>query len=458
MKTGFIPIDDRPVCYTLPQRIAAVNKNIELFLPEREWLGNLTKSADIEKILEWLAGLPELDSIIISLDTAAYGGLIPSRRCEDSFEEIYARLEKLKQILKEKNAEIYAFSSIMRISDNNINEEEKGYWAQWGKKIFEYSYKEGRGKREQERGDIPQEILEDYLGTRKRNFEINKIYLEWQKEGLFNTLVYSKDDCAPFGFNVREARELEALGGAVKTGADEIPLALLARACTHFEGMSIKIAPIFLEPDQKHLISNYEDISIEQSVKGQIELAGCEVCEPVEADLLLYVNNFTGRQGEIVMGVSTAPFAGGWQTPDKPYMIADVRFANGADNAFIEKLFTAGLGDKFYGYAAWNTSANTLGSLICAAAVKFCALNFEPDLKLYDNKSFKRLQLVRFLDDWAYQANVRQNGKSGLSDISNLLASDYEPRVFKALDIYEKISYNFPWNRLFEIEVKIEPV
>ena len=78
--------------------------------------------------------------------------------------------------------------------------------------------------------DVPQEILDDYLATRKRNFEINKLFLQYQKQGLFETLVFSKDDCAEFGFNVKEAQELENLGGFVKTGADEIPLTLLARA------------------------------------------------------------------------------------------------------------------------------------------------------------------------------------------------------------------------------------
>ena len=56
---------------------------------------------------------------------------------------------------------------------------------------------------------LTEDIIEDYLATRKRNFEINKLYLEWQKEGLFEVLIFSKDDCAEFGFNVDEANELE---------------------------------------------------------------------------------------------------------------------------------------------------------------------------------------------------------------------------------------------------------
>lgn len=443
MNIAFVPIDNRPVCYTLPEQICAMDGNIRLYMPSREWLGDLTKYADVDKIFQWLKDLPKVDAIILSLDTVAYGGLISSRRSNDSFEKIKERIEKLKEILKEKHAEIYAFSSIMRISNNNINEEEKEYWNKWGKKIFNYSFcmdKFGTICK----NEVPEEILNDYLSTRKRNFEINKIYLEWQKEKIFNTLIFSKDDCAEYGFNVQEARELEKLGGFVKTGADEIPLTLLARS---IKG-KLKVAPIFLEPDCKDLISNYEDVSIEKSVKGQLNLAGCDICEPCDADILLYVNNFKDKQGEIVMKVPTEPFGGEFKTPDKNFMIADVRFANGADNAFVKKLFENDLNENFYGYSAWNTSANSLGSLICGAKVKYFAESF-------DISAFQKLQTVRFLDDWAYQANVRQNLKS--PDVDKITAEmrHYENVVFDKLKSKYKIDYKFPWNRLFEVEICI---
>lgn len=444
MKIGFLPIDNRPVCYTLPEQIAKIDESIELFLPDRSLLGDLTKYADVNGIFEWLKNLPKLDALVISLDTAAYGGLISSRRCSDSFEEIREKIEKLKEILKEKNAKIYAFSSIMRISNNNINEEEKKYWNLWGKKIFEYSFNFCKNNGENPpQTDIPQKILTDYLNTRKRNFEINKIYLEWQKEGLFDTLVFSKDDCAEFGFNVREAQELENLGGFVKTGADEIPLTLLARA---IQG-KIKIAPIFTEASQKNLISNYEDVSIEKSVTGQIELAGCEVSELQNADMLLYVNNFKNHQGEIVMKRPTEPFSDVWNIPQKPYMVADVRFANGADNSLVNKLFEKGFDKNFYGYSAWNTSANSLGSLICGAKVKFLA-------KKYNDKEFKKLEIVRFLDDWAYQANVRQTlSKPDTTELTTKM-KPFEKEVAKVLKTEFEVKYSFPWKRLFEVEVE----
>lgn len=40
------------------------------------------------------------------------------------------------------------------------------------------------------------------------------------------------------------------------------------------------------------------------------------------------------------MKVDTEKFAKTFTTPDKPYMIADVRFANGADNNFVQEIST----------------------------------------------------------------------------------------------------------------------
>ena len=450
MNIAFIPIDNRPVCYLLPKQIADINDEINLILPERKFLGGLTEYSDVDAIFDWLENLENIDIVVMCLDTIAYGGLISSRRCNLSFEEIRERIFKLKKILEEKNAKIYAFSSIMRISNNNVNQEEKEYWKDYGKKIFEYSYNfHKNGKAET---DVPQEILDDYLTTRKRNFDINKIYLEWQKAGFFDTLVFSKDDCAEFGLNVMEAQELERLGGFVKTGADEIPMTLLACAINK----KTKIAPIFLAPEYKHLISNYEDVSIEKSVLGQLELADCEVVEPKDADILLYVNNFEDHQGEIVMKVPTKPFDGDWKKPTKPYLVADVRFANGSDNTFVEKLFETGFDENFLGYSAWNTSANTLGSLICQGVIseKLKVENGKSNNFQFSTFNFQ-LIITRFLDDWAYQANVRQMLTEPDPEKCKELMKPFEERLWKIFGVRYHVNYKFPWNRLFEVEIEL---
>ena len=441
MKICFIPIDNRPVCYNLAKDICAIDESIELFIPPREFLGDLTKSANTEALFDWLKNIPQVDAMILSLDTLAYGGLIPSRRCPETFEEIKVKIERLKPILEGKKA--FAFSSIMRISNNNYNEEEKEYWKDYGKEIFRISFETDKNGYA-DKNNLPQEIFDNYIKTRERNFEINKLYLEWQKEGLFDTLIFSKDDCAEFGFNVREASELEKLGGKTKTGADEIPLTLLARAIEK----DLKIYPLFTEPEYKDCISNYEDVSIEKSVLGQLELGGFEVVtSEKDADIVLIVNNFIKKQGELVMNWDTQVYDKTFIPPQKPYAVADVRYANGADNEFIEELLKNPLSD--YGYAGWNTSANTLGSLLAGVKVKFKA-------KKYNDFAFKKLQLIRFLDDWAYQANVRARINAPC-DIKKLM-KPYEDIILQKLSFKEKqpsISYSFPWNRKFEAEVCI---
>ena len=79
LKIAFVPIDNRPVCYTLAQQIAEIDKNLELFLPPRDMLGDLTKTADIDGIIGWLQKLDKVDKIVVSLDTVAYGGFTQVR-------------------------------------------------------------------------------------------------------------------------------------------------------------------------------------------------------------------------------------------------------------------------------------------------------------------------------------------------------------------------------------------
>ena len=446
-----LPIDNRPVCYSLIEDILACAKEHKLFLPPRSALGGLISKSDKEGILNYLKAIPQLESIVLSLDTVAYGGLVASRRDSSEFSEIMENLEKFKLVLSEKKAKILAFSSIMRISNNNINIEEKEYWSKYGKKIFDYSYhtsKSGKwGMESCVAKLIPDEILNDYMATRRRNFEINKQYLEWKKDGLFDTLIFSKDDCAEYGFNVDEAKELQRLGGDTMTGADEIPLTLLARALDK----KISICPVFVENCEKHLVSKYEDISVEQSVIRQAELAGYELRPYNEADIILVVNNFKTEQGEIVMKVDTEPFKGEiaqFLPKDKPYIIADVRYANGSDNAFVEKLFKNGRDKNFLGYAAWNTTANTVGSLLCMTKYIFKA-------KELDEVAYNKLLAIRFLDDWAYQANVRQTLQEPKCIDEEMKSFICKVEEFLGIKI-EKCAFSYPWDRLFEIEVSLE--
>ena len=246
------------------------------------------------------------------------------------------------------------------------------------------------------------------------------------------------------------AHKLNAL---IKTGADEIPLTLLARAVS--ENKHIKIAPVFTQKDYINNISRYEDVSVYESVKGQIELAGCEICDNTDdADIVMLVNNFKNEQGELVMGVDVEGFDSEFELPKKPYLVVDILNANGADNAFVKRLLEKEIDwNNFLGYAGWNTTGNSLGSALCCAIVKYLAQN--PDIN-----AFKKVQTVRFLDDWAYQANVRKILKSHLKEINiEELENEmkpYEGFLKEKFDVqFSRVNYSYPWNRFFEIEADL---
>ena len=56
------------------------------------------------------------------------------------------------------------------------------------------------------------------------------------------------------------------------------------------------------------------------------------------------------------------------------------------------------------------------------------------------------------MDDWAYQANVRQT----LTEPKNPDMKDFEEKVSKFLDFPVQVEYSYPWNGLFEIEVNLK--
>ena len=80
-----------------------------------------------------------------------------------------------------------------------------------------------------------------------------------------------------------------------------------------------------------------------------------------------------------------------------PGAIADVAYANGSDNALRENLRKKEMLFKLKAYSGWNTPTNSSGFVIGEGMLA----------KYMKEEAVKDLLLTRYLDDWAYQANVR---------------------------------------------------
>ena len=64
--------------------------------------------------------------------------------------------------------------------------------------------------------------------------------------------------------------------------------------------------------------------------------------------------------------------------------------------------------------------------------------------------------MIRFLDDWAYQANVREQIDEPC-DIKAMMKPYIErlSEVFNYKIDYTTVTFTHPWNRKFEIEVDL---
>jgi hypothetical protein len=489
IRIAVIPLDDRPCTYDFPARIGAIG-GAEVLLPPRELLGNLERIADRAALGGWLTEVgPTADALVIGLDSLGYGGLIPSRRSEDSLETIMGHLAPL---LRLKDAHpgkpIYAFNVTMRLSNSDVNEEEKPYWDTYGKLIYRWSFHQHRFKAEGNEEDraianeakrqIPPEILEDYQTTRARNFGFNQTMVRWTGADVFDTLLLTQDDTSPFGLNVEEQHELAEMirttrieeRALIYPGADEVASVLVARAVNRLANRTPQFAASWHPLDSKRLTAMYEDRPLWQTLRGQIRAAGGkEVGDEAKADVVIAVNTPAAGQGDLALRwdlekPDTPPrnlepiLLTLEDAPKKPLAYADVAYANGADPRLMPELVRRvgyqGL-MALYGFAAWNTAGNTFGTLVATAAMA--------SLPGADRAALQRFMTERLADDWLYQSVIRpelQQAKAAGTGLDELKARLDERLAALWQQAFPQAPARFrtyfPWKRLFEAGIFLE--
>ena len=149
-----------------------------------------------------------------------------------------------------------------------------------------------------------------------------------------------------------------------------------------------------------------------------------------------------------------------------PTGIGDIAFANGADNALMEMLKNRGLLFKLRAYAGWNTATNSTGFVLGQGMLA---------MKMTDDAR-DQLLLMRYLDDWAYQANIRPiigrqlgwlRGTGAYASLDTKLPA-VEARATRMmrrfaddnLPPFNELQYlevTFPWNRMFEAKYDFTP-
>lgn len=474
-----LPVDGRPVTREQVMQLANI-ADCELLCPDVEALGFFREPADRANLRDWIIAHAEhVDGFIFSIDMLVYGGLVPSRFISDSFKQLTPWLELLSELkVQYPEKPIYAFCATMRMSNNNENEEEKLYWAQYGELIWAWSYYSDRFTCLNEPRDnaealkakalIPDDIQDDYITTRQRNFKITQQVIELLEQGVIERLILPQDDTAEYGFNIAERRQLQALVAAKKLqqkiliypGADEVIYTLLAHQLLQKKFIKqTKFALHVHHPEAfSNLIARYEDRLTYDSIACQIEAAGAQlVSNELDADVIIAVHCRGAKQGDWAMQLPLGEDLGiskDWLNElnklQKPVALLDLAYANGGDPQLLEAL---PVGFKtLLAYAGWNTASNSIGSLVAQCCLAITEKNTPAN---------QGLLATRLLDDYLYQANYRQQLraieandasteqlailKSLYLDAANAWLQQHQFNDVTLDDIYQ------PWQRSFEI-------
>lgn len=486
----FIPLDTRPVCkdYTVATMQAA---GWDIVIPPEELLSSSDRAGQPDELLEWLEKeSAEAAAVVVSADALLYGGLVDSRTHHIDRTVLQSRVERMLSLKKKYNSPgVYVFVTIMRSPKASAAPVEPVYYEQWGAKLFRQgalrdkaelkglSRKENK-ELQQLNKEIPRNVEADFYGRRRTNFRTTELLLHGIESGGFNYLLVGRDDTSPLSQAHKEARDMASLVYELPkskirffSGADQLGLVLLTQAANRLTYNVPLVYTEFAPGKGGATVPTYEDDPVSISAREHIYASGAfPVRKAKNADFILAVNTpYDGKTLEAsdahntgVADKYTKAFADTVETylhNGKKVIVADSKYGNGADNALVKELFRRGIAYKVAAYGGWNTSGNSLGFALAQGM----------ESPYFEGDAGKDFLQVRYLDDWAYQANARMDVYKNVIWPNYLPNSGFKPEQLATAEkaVTESIvrtaepvmgeavrEYDFklPWNRMFEVQ------
>ena len=486
----FIPLDNRPVCFSYPVKVMEA-AGYKIYTPPEKLLATRTVPADTEKLWKWLESRAEkVDAAVISTDALIYGGLVASRTHSMSMPELEAKVRRLQNLRMDKNTRLYGFSTLMRTPRESYGNVEPAYYSNVGPAIFRYSQLSDKSDLHAEtlledfevgafERNLAKAHLKDWLDRRNKNMEINHQLAMLTRVGRFEYFAIGKDDNAPLSHTHMEARKIILNNGylsdesfQILPGVDQLGLLLLTRAANALSRKSPTVYPMYVEGVGPKTIPQYSDLPLGKSVPEQVIAAGGKIVySPDAADVVLAINTPADGTMYDSTNLSNSYYA---SPANKRYIVnlgkmlergvnislADVAFSNGGDNGFMNEMSLRGFTEKLSAYNGWNTADNTVGFAIAQGML---APQIPKDKQLM-------LMRERILDDWYYQSNARRiitdELEKNKKEAYKYTLNEMMPKIKKqAMDIISRLAVNyditagtkfdvlFPWNRLFEVDI-----
>lgn len=494
MRMALLPLDSRPCNRIFPVRLSNI-KHVELITPPVEILDNFTTAALFENIEGWVREQAEIcDNFVLSVDMLLYGGLLASRLEIPDIDECKRRLKLINRIKNINPAlKIYAFNVIMRTSISVLNNESRVWWEKINRysklthKVELENIAEDREELERLSEDIPKEILEGFLKTRRRNHEINSACIDLVFKGVLEQLVLLQEDSHRYGMHRKEQEQLNQkieiynLNDRIQihNGTDEAGCLLVARSINKYFNKSISIGFKYLSDNRESFISMYEDRLFHKNLMSHAKACGVMLKEGREDDdVLLFIHtpkteqyDLCLYQGELPPGYSEEELQEFAQrialavNSGKKVGVLDIAYANGGDGRLLYALSKKIDLLDLFGYSAWNTASNSLGTILA-------------QLSLYAfTESQKNLIFTaeRLLDDYLYQSVIRRKLEKVLKDsgldfwnlkhaknTADMLLMEYFQKSEEMLRMFPGkrviFSCRLAWARTFECEIEIKDI
>lgn len=491
----FVPMYATPTASQLPVMAGAI-AGVRVLAPPRAWLGDYLAPGDVPAIDDWLertARQNPATTFVISSDMLAYGGLDPSRIPGVTEREALDRLQTFAHLrAMQPHASIAAFGTIMRLEPTAVvpvgpaatysaiaqppNWEYIWEYA----KLHDPSLPGEEQRAQQLRSLVGTGVLDQYLKARERDRNVDLALLQLVANGAIDRLVIGQDDAGPVGLHVKDVRALQEriasldIGdrAAVEPGADELGLALVARALAKQSDWTPRVAVRYSTPDGGATQDPLEYVPIRETIASLVRLCGGVVTDDTP-DLTLYVRVPHATQADddrLIAELDRAVAA------NQRVALVDLTFLTGsydAQRSFVERTIAAGIAGKLEAYAGWNTTANStgiaLGEAIAAGAGRRTGT--------YDRVAHAEFMLDRYIDDYLYHDVVRPRvnaelAQAGTPDHSYLAPATWHdadarikaellpPARALAAALYpqyrvERLEVGLPWPRTFEIESTI---
>lgn len=391
--------------------------------PPQDLLGKFTTPGAPEKVLEWLGSkdLSQYESVIVSTDMLAFGGLIASREMRTSAQNALNNLKRFAEIRNQyPSVKFYGFSAIMRLSPTSTRRSaayrdilvkavlgrERALQEPTFDRLAHYCVNALR---------LPEGALGQYYAARQRNHQVQQELIRQVKNGVLDYLIVGQDDAQPNGPQASEAEVLKELAGTLGVrgrtyfceGIDQHSNVLVSRALLESQKWSPKVRVVYADPEAEKMIPPYETSPIGSSLVEQVVASGAVLAKPFESyDYALYVNTPIPRRSKFEEFIQNLDLE---MSQSFPVAVADINLgkAGTGDPELFSALNQNGRAMRLLSYAGWNTAGNTLGTAIPAANVYLCAR------KLYDVDPLERelnqrsFLLHRLVNDFEYHRNVR---------------------------------------------------